>query len=209
MAVLITGAGLVGSQIARLEVERGERPVLMDIAFNNEALSSIVAVGAVRLFPGDVLNSLALARVIKEENITRIIHTAANPMLTAGAQQDPYGAVRLNIMGTANVLEAARIFKLERVVFCSSNVLQSYVDRGGDKGAGGEEFPRPTSIYASTKLTCENLGLNYTAFGVDFVAVRFAAVFGPLAGAGWWRRPLLHVSGDAAEGPGRGGIYYG
>ncbi len=178
MAILITGAGLVGSQIARLELERGEKPVLMDIAFQLPALSKIVDVNEVRLFQGDVLHPMTLARVIKEEKITRIIHTAANPLLTAGAQQNPYPAIQLNIMGTANVLEAARIFELERVVFCSSGVLYSYME---DTAEG---FPRPSTIYASTKQACENLGLNYASFGVDFVAVRFSAVFGPWSGYG-------------------------
>ena len=123
MAILITGAGLVGSQIARLELERGERPVLMDVVPQPAALAEIVDVNKVGLVKGDVLNPLDLAKVIKEEEITRVIHTAANPMLTVGAQQSPYTAIRLNIVGTVNVLEAARIFELERVVFCSSFVL--------------------------------------------------------------------------------------
>lgn len=186
MAILITGAGLVGSQIARLEIERGEHPVLMDIAFQKTTLAKIFDINRGRLFDGDVLNPLDLAKVIKEEKITRAIHTAANPMLTLGAQQKPYSAIQLNIMGTVNVLEAARIFELERVVFCSSSTLYFYVMGGEDHEANLREevYPRPTTIYCSTKQACESLGLNYRGLGVDFVAVRFSAVFGPWQGSG-------------------------
>jgi len=186
MAILITGAGLVGSQIARLELERGERPVLMDVVPQPAALAEIVDVNKVGLVKGDVLNPLDLAKVIKEEEITRVIHTAANPMLTVGAQQSPYTAIRLNIVGTVNVLEAARIFELERVVFCSSFVLYNFISGGEDRGADGKEeaYPRPSTIYASTKQACESIGLNYTWLGIDFVAVRFSAVFGPWRGLG-------------------------
>jgi nucleoside-diphosphate-sugar epimerase len=187
MAVLVIGAGLVGSQVARILVEQGERPVLMDRAPQARALSQIVDVENVILVEGDVLQPLTLSRVVREQSISEVIHLAANPMLTSGAQRDPAGAIELNIMGTVNVLEAARAFGLRRVVVASSNVLNHHI--AGGEGAGDamdeEAFPRPVSIYASCKQAIESLGLNYARwFGVDFVAVRYGAVAGPWGGAG-------------------------
>jgi nucleoside-diphosphate-sugar epimerase len=186
MAILITGSGLVGTQIARLELERGETPVLMDIAFRKATLARLVDLNRVRLFEGDILNPWSLAKVIRDEKITRVIHTAAFPLLTIGAQQKPYAAIQVNIMGTVNILEAARVFELERVVCCSSSVLYGFMMGGEDLGAEFKEeaYPRPTTIYATTKQTCENLGINYTYLGIDFVAVRFGGVFGPWEGTG-------------------------
>ena len=185
MGTLIIGCGLVGSQIARLEMDRGESPVIIDAHPRNEALKTIVEdvdSTKIKLLPGDVLNPLDLARVVKEEKIDRIIHTAANPLLTSGAQKHPYDAIKLNIMGTTNVLEAAKTFGVRRVVLTSSSVLYYYISGGSDKGKSGYEdaFPRPSTIYSSTKLACENLGMCYAdLFGFEFVAVRFTAVFGP------------------------------
>jgi nucleoside-diphosphate-sugar epimerase len=51
MTTLIIGAGLVGSQIARILVEDGERPVLMDRAHQVEALGEIVDLKRVVLAP--------------------------------------------------------------------------------------------------------------------------------------------------------------
>jgi nucleoside-diphosphate-sugar epimerase len=187
MATLVIGAGLVGSQVARLLVEQGATPVLMDSAPQREALAEILSLDRVRLIEGDVLRPFALTQAIREHDITEIVHTAANPMLTTGAQRDPFAAIQLNIMGTVNVLEAARVHKLHRVVVSSSNVLSHYIAGGEGKGDPGKEeaFPRPVTFYATTKQTIENLGLNYARWcGVDFAAVRYGAVAGPWSGRG-------------------------
>ena len=187
MTTLIIGAGLVGSQIARILVEKGERPVLMDRAPQPRALARIVDPAKVTLVEGDVLKPLALAAVLREHAVTEVVHMAANPMLTIGAQKDPLGAIELNIMGTANVLEAARVFGMRRLVVASSNVLSHHIagGEGGGDAMDEEAFPRPLSIYASCKQAVESLGLNYARwFGVDFAAVRYGAVAGPWSGAG-------------------------
>lgn len=187
MTVLLIGAGLVGSQIARILVERGERPVLMDRAPQPQALGRIVELSKVTLVEGDVLQPLSLAATLRKHGVTDVVHMAANPMLTIGAQKNPVAAIELNIMGTANVLEAARVFKLKRVVVASSNVLNHHLagGEGGGDAMDEEAFPRPLSIYASCKQAIESLGMNYARwFGVDFAAVRYGAVAGPWSGAG-------------------------
>ncbi|MBI4199410.1 MAG: NAD(P)-dependent oxidoreductase [Chloroflexi bacterium] len=192
MTVLIIGSGLVGTQIARLEVEREERPVVMELQPQRDAMAQLVDLDRIELVQGDVLDPFALARAIQEYNVTRIVHTAANPLLTAGAQRDPLPAIRLNVMGTTHVLEAARIFKMERVVFCSSSVLYSSMNPAVDSGTAytEEALPRPSTIYATTKLAAENLGLNYARwYGLDFVAVRYSAVYGPWNGRGGGGEP--------------------
>jgi nucleoside-diphosphate-sugar epimerase len=187
MTTLVIGAGLIGSQVARILVERGETPVLMDVAFQRDAIGQIVDLAKVTLIAGDVLRPLTIVDALKSHGITRIAHTAANPLLTLGAQREPYAAINLNIMGTVNVLEAARIAGLKRVVVSSSSVLNHYLDGGGDGGNFGREeaFPRPTTFYAATKQAVESLGLNYAKWcGIEFAGLRYGAVFGPWSGAG-------------------------
>ncbi len=187
MTVLVIGAGLVGSQIARILVEQGERPVLMDRAPQPKALGEIVDLAKVKIVEGDVLQPFALPQIVRAEGIKRIVHMAANPMLTIGAQKDPYAAIQLNIMGTANVLETARVLGIERVVVASSNVLNHHLT-GGDGGGDPmheEGFPRPLSIYSACKQAVESIGLNYARwYGLEFAALRYGAVAGPWGGAG-------------------------
>jgi len=187
MATLVTGAGLVGSQIARILVGAGERPVFLDLAPQLRPLADIVDVERLTIVQGDILSPMELARVIREHGITRVIHTAANPLLTMGAQRAPYAAIRVNIMGTVNVLEAARTLGLGRVVVTSSAVLSHYLTGGEDGGDAVREeaFPRPATFYAATKQAVESLSLNYARWlGVDVALVRFTAVVGPWRGSG-------------------------
>jgi nucleoside-diphosphate-sugar epimerase len=187
MTTLVIGSGLIGSQVARILVERGEKPVLMDHAAQPQAIGQIVDLAKVTLVTGDVLRPLSIVDVLRTHGITRIAHTAANPLLTLGAQKDPYSAINLNIMGTVNVLEAARITGLKRVVVSSSSVLNHYLDGGEDGGNFGKEeaFPRPTTFYSATKQAVESLGLNYAKWcGIEFAGLRYGAVFGPWSGAG-------------------------
>jgi nucleoside-diphosphate-sugar epimerase len=86
-----------------------------------------------------------------------------------------------------NVLEAARVTGLKRVVVSSSSVLNHYLDGGEDQGNFGREeaFPRPTTFYSATKQAVESLGLNYAKWcGIEFAGLRYGAVFGPWSGAG-------------------------
>ena len=187
MTTLIIGAGLVGSQVALELVAQGDRPVLMDVAPQRQALGEIVDLAAVDIVEGSVLHPMQLADIVTRHGVTRIVHTVANPMLTLGAQKNPAAAIELNIMGTVNVLEAARVHKLGRVVVSSSNVLGHFMAGGQGHGdlSKEEAHPRPTTFYAATKQAIENLGLNYASWsGVDFVAVRYGAVCGPWSGAG-------------------------
>ena len=187
MATLIIGAGLVGSQIARMLVEDGEHPVLFDRAPQRDALAEFVDPARATIIEADVLQPWSVAQAIRAHDVTAIVHMAANPMLTIGAQKEPYGSIQLNIMGTANVLEAARIMGVKRVVVASSNVLTHHIAGGEGRGdpANEEAYPRPISIYASCKQMIENMGLNYARwFGVDFVGLRYGAVAGPWGGAG-------------------------
>lgn len=187
MTTLVIGAGLIGSQVARILTEDGEKPVVMDYAPQHKALSEIVALDKITLVQGDILQPLPLMGTLKTHGITRIVHTAANPLLTLGAQRDPYASINLNIMGTVNVLEAARVLGIARVVVSSSSVLNQYMDGGDDDGVLGKEeaFPRPTTFYAATKQTVESLGLNYAKWcGIEFAGLRYGAAFGPWNGSG-------------------------
>jgi nucleoside-diphosphate-sugar epimerase len=187
MTTLVIGAGLIGSQVARILVERGEKPVLMDYAAQQRAIGEIVDLAKVTLIVSDVLRPLSIVDAVRTHGVTKIVHTAANPLLTLGAQKEPYAAINLNIMGTVNVLEAARVTGLRRVVVSSSSVLNHYLEGGADEGDFGKEeaFPRPTTFYSATKQAVESLGLNYARWcGIEFAGLRYGAVFGPWSGAG-------------------------
>jgi nucleoside-diphosphate-sugar epimerase len=187
MTILIIGAGLVGSQIAGILADEGERPLVMDRQLQRDVLAKIVDPGKIDMIEGDVLRPLTLSAALAGAGITAIVHTAAYPLLTLGAQRNPYAAIELNIMGFVNVMEAARIHGIRRVITSSSSVLNRYQSGGEDGGdlSKEEAVPRPNTFYASTKQAVESIGLNYArSFGIEFAALRYCPVAGPWSGPG-------------------------
>lgn len=189
MSTLITGAGLIGCHTARLLAERGETVTLLDLRPAHEAIGQIVTHPGVEVVTGDVTDADLLDQLIRSRSVRRIVHTAA--LLSTAIRQDPVAGVRVNVLGTTQLLELARRHHLERVVLASSTTVgySAFGDFAGS--AFPEDYPmralshRPASIYAATKLAAEHLALLYRdLYGVSTVALRFAAVVGTWSGPG-------------------------
>lgn len=188
MTVMITGAGMIGCQAAAALLEGGQNVILFDIAPAAHHVREIVDQTEVRLLSGDVRHLPEIIAAIKRHHVDRIIHTAA--ILTFGARERPYAALEVNLMGTANILEAARLSDVTHVVVSSSAAV--YMD---DQDAAtrtqpyDEDLPlrlitdRPRTVYGITKLAAEHLASYYgEAFGFETMALRFPVVFGPWRG---------------------------
>jgi UDP-glucose 4-epimerase len=179
--ILVTGgSGLVGAYAVALLLERGERPVVFDVALNERLLNAVgVDTAKVTLIRGDMMDLPAIISAIRDNECDRIIHLAA--FLGEEVQRRPYSGVRLNFMGTVNVFEAARLEKVSRVVFPSSGTV--YL---GSLGEGlskvDESIPmNPPSVYAATKASCEFMGRAYAKrYGFEFICLRYTGgLYGP------------------------------
>jgi UDP-glucose 4-epimerase len=179
--ILVTGgSGLVGAYAVQMLLERGERPVIFDVALNERLLDAVgLDPAKLTLIRGDMLDLPALISAIRDNDCDRIIHLAA--FLGEEVQRRPYSGVRLNFMGTVNVFEAARLEKVSRVVFPSSGTV--YL---GSLGEGLEKIDEsipinPPSVYAATKASCEFMGRAYAKrYGFEFVCLRYTGgLYGP------------------------------
>lgn len=179
--ILITGgSGLVGAYAVRLLLDRGERPVVFDVALNERLLQAVgVDSEKLPMVRGDMMDLPAIISALREHDCDRIIHLAA--FLGEEVQRRPYSGVNLNFMGTVNVFEAARLERIARVVFPSSGTV--YL---GSLGEGlkqiDESIPmNPPSIYAATKASCEFMGRAYAKrYGFEFVCLRYTGgLYGP------------------------------
>jgi UDP-glucose 4-epimerase len=179
--ILITGgSGLVGAYATQLLAEKGERPVIFDVAVNERLLNAIgLNASKVAMVRGDILDLPALISAIRENDCDRIIHLAA--FLGEEVQRPPYSGVRLNFMGTVNVFEAARLENVSRVIFPSSGtVYLGSVAEGLTKI--DENIPmNPPSVYAATKASCEFMGRAYAKrYGFQFICLRYVGgLYGP------------------------------
>ncbi|MEM7652688.1 MAG: NAD(P)-dependent oxidoreductase [Pseudomonadota bacterium] len=107
-----------------------------------------------------------------------IIHCGgiSGPMVSA---DDPYGIIHTNVMGTANMLEAARLLKLRRLVFLSSCRAYGHTPEGVDPVPESAALAA-TDTYGATKAACDRIVGAYAAqHGVDAVSLRIGTVYGP------------------------------
>lgn len=179
--ILVTGGtGLVGVYAVALLLEKGERPVVYDVKLNDRLLQAVgVDVKSIGLVQGDILDLPRLSSVFREHGIDRVIHLAAS--LGEEVQRQPYSGARLNVLGTLNVLEAARLEDVSRVIYGSSgSAYLGSVNKETKKI--DETIPlNPPSLYAATKASSELLGRCYAqGFGFEFVCVRYVGgLYGP------------------------------
>jgi UDP-glucose 4-epimerase len=182
MTVLVTGGmGVLGSMVTEELVDRGEQPVLYARHLDRTLLGSSL-LDQVEYVQGDVLELPALVHAIRRHRVTRIVHMAA--LLIGECQANPYRGFKVNAEGTVNVLEAARITMLERVVYTSTKSVYGAVPPPYGHPTYQplpEDGPKnPVRVYDVTKLAGEHMALNYAAtFGLDVVILRFASTFGP------------------------------
>lgn len=189
LAVLVTGAGLIGSLCARAIEREGGTAILFDIAPNEIAIRRLGFAG--RIATGDITDFEGLVALVKRDAIGAVIHTA---VAQSGAlQAAPRLAVSVNIGGTLNVLETARACGLGRVVIAGSSTV-TYASFDIIRRLGlplvPEDVPsasvsaRQTSLYAASKAACEQFAAIYAdQYGADVVVLRYAAVLGHWGGS--------------------------
>ena len=183
-AVLITGgAGFVGLNVTEALLAQGESVVI----FGREALPDAAGrafqglPGQLAVIQGDVRDDAALRAAFAAHPVDRVLPFAA---ITAGPERestDPETVLGVNVKGMIATLRAAReAGGVRRVVLPSSSAVygeSAYAVPVLDE----ETTPAvPISLYGVTKYAVERLGLRLaSAWGLDAVAARIGAVFGP------------------------------
>ncbi len=113
--------------------------------------------------PCDITDSGSVARLFESHAIDSVIHLAA--MLQSACRLNPAAATRVNVVGSANLLEAAAQSGVRRFVFGSSISVYAAAD--------------PPDLYGAGKRYIETYGLTLArANRLDFVALRIATVVG-------------------------------
>lgn len=165
MKILVTGAaGQVGTDLLPLLVERGHEVTVLDIARRPEGCPE-----AVRWVQADITGRPEVFDAVKSSRPDLVYHLAA--ILSARGEGMPHVAYRVNLDGTMNVLEAARLFDVGQVFFASTIAA---FGPGLPDPVPNEISMRPTTMYGVTKVAGELLGEYYALkFGMDFRSVRF------------------------------------
>jgi threonine 3-dehydrogenase len=179
MSTLITGGtGFLGAHLAKRLVKEGYDLVLFDITPNYKIVADIS--DRVKIVQGDLALWADVINTVKMYNIETIFHLGA--VLSAAVEARPFASFGVNFIGTLNILEAARLFNVKKIIFASSIAVY-----GPDLPQPVVEDVRlePRSLYGISKVFSELLGLYYwRRYGIDFRAVRFPSVVGPGRGPG-------------------------
>ena len=124
----------------------------------------------------DSSNWVQILEVLKKYDVDSIYHTAA--LLSKDCEESAANAFRVNIVGTVNILEAARILGVKDVIFVSSGA--TYGLKSPPRQILNDTPQNPENMYTTTKVCCERLGEQYyRQYGLNFRAIRYAMVVGP------------------------------
>jgi nucleoside-diphosphate-sugar epimerase len=175
MAILVTGGvGYIGRWLAHELLAHDIAVVAFDRQAADPAWKPALPASA-RFVAGDVTDRESMIALARSEDFNAIIHLAG--IVTMGCERDPDLGMRVNLGGTHNVLETARVAGIPRVVFASTiSVYGPNVPQPVVESAPAE----PLTWYGQSKLMAEQLGLYYQRrWRLDFRATRLAAIVGP------------------------------
>lgn len=181
MKVLVTGgAGFIGSHLVRLLLLNRYDVTVLDNVSTGTWAHLPQGKDTCTCWEMDIRDKAAREK-IEQANFDVIVHLAAQTMVDVSINDPEFDASE-NVMGTVNILEAARHSGVKRIIFAST--AAAYGDITPDRLPVREEEPlNPMSFYGLTKVTVEKyLKLYHDLYGLDYVALRFANVYGERQG---------------------------
>jgi UDP-glucose 4-epimerase len=201
MHVLVTGgAGFIGSHTVDRLLTGGHRVVVVDDLSTGRLANLARWQNESRLtvLQADITDDLAgrlAAATAGAPPIDRIVHFAAQTAVPI-SMDDPVGDIRVNVGGSAHVLEYARRNGVRKVVFASSSAVY---DDDAPVPVTEDSRARPSSPYGIDKLAVEFF-LDYYArvHGLRYTALRFMNVYGPRQDPKSWYSGVISIFLDRA-----------
>ena len=190
--ILVTGAaGFIGSAVSQKLLNNGDNVIgidnlntYYDLSLKKDRLKEInknpFSTNWI-FYECSIEEYETISKIIEENKPSIIINLAAQ----AGVRysiENPNSYINSNIVGFSNILELARNFRIEHLIYASSSSVY-----GGNKKLPFREIDpvnHPISLYAATKKTNELMANAYShLFSIPATGLRFFTVYGP------WGRP--------------------
>lgn len=174
MKILVTGgAGFIGSHVVDACLEAGHQVVIVDdlSTGKKENLNP-----KAKFYQMDILDD-KLQHLMQDEHIEVVNHHAAQIKVKASLE-DPYFDVKVNVLGSVLLLDLCRRAGVKKFIYASS---------GGAQYGEMEKNPfpetqrsRPFSVYGASKYSVELYAdVFFQNFGLEYVVLRYANVYGP------------------------------
>lgn len=180
---LVTGAkGFIGSWIVKVLIERGDRPLILDLDADSHRLRALLSeqqLESVGFIRGDVSRLEDVERAVADNGITHVIHLAALQVPFCVANP-PLGAL-VNVVGTVNVLETVKRHRdqVRKLVYASSAAVFGSEEFYGSDHIADDAVLQPATLYGVFKQCNEGTArVYYACDGISSIALRPSTVYG-------------------------------
>jgi len=173
------GSGFIGTHLIKRLIDENEIIVYDTLTRNSLKKTSFYEHKNLKLIQGDVLDKAKLEESMNSIDI--VIHLAA----IAGIDtviKNPVKTMEVNLIGTYNVLEAARKQNVSRFIdFSTSEVYGSYAyKKGEEENTSNGPVGEARWTYSASKLAAEHLSHSYhKEYGLPVISLRPFNIYGP------------------------------
>jgi nucleoside-diphosphate-sugar epimerase len=190
-SVLVTGAGgCIGSWVLAMLARAGVPAVAFDLSDDRRRPLLLMTEDELAGIPwrtGDIADTEAVAHALAQHDARAIIHLAA--LQVPFCKANPVAGAKANVVGTVNVLEAARHRGLRRVAYASSIAAHSFLPG----------TPWLATLYGAYKLCDEMIAHTYAAdWGVPSIGLRPGVVYGIARDQGLTSKTTVAILAAAA-----------
>ena len=180
MKILITGTGLIGCYTAAQLIDSGHEVVLYDLAPHANYIEKVLGKRKVTVRQGDITRIQELVDFQhycnSDQQIEMVVHTSG--LIGGVARANPYSALRTNLIGTIELLEASRRVGVKRIIYASTHGVYA-LDKIREAPFDERAQLSAESIYGATKLASEHILESFgEASGIQMVALRFTNIYG-------------------------------
>ncbi|MBZ0319421.1 MAG: SDR family oxidoreductase [Anaerolineae bacterium] len=174
VSLVTGGAGFIGSHLVEALLAEGHEVRVVDNFATGKRENLSPSINKIKLYEISITDAAALQEAM--EGVNYVFHQAAIPSVPRSVA-DPVTCHEVNVTGTFNVLNAARLAGVKRVVYAASS--SAYGDIEGDYKQE-DMAPRPLSPYGAAKLAGEYyMQVFYRVYRLETVCLRYFNVFGP------------------------------
>ncbi len=198
---LVTGAaGCIGTWVLRNLVREGVPVTAFDLDSKYQRLPLLLddqEIAKIHFIHGDISDLAAVEAALKDNHTDHIIHLAALQLPFCKA--DPVAGAKVNVVGTVNILEAAKRLGLKSLVYASSTAVYGLSEEYPDEPLAHDAPLRPRSHYGFYKQANEgNAAVFFRDDGLSSIGLRPYVVYGACRDQGMTSTPTKAILAAAA-----------
>lgn len=177
MKILVTGgAGFIGSYLCEKYTKEGQTVFCLDNFMSGNLMNvrHLLDYRNFKLIKGDIRDADLLEKIVRDIEV--IFHLAAQIHVDR-SYIEPQLTYDINVMGTQNILEAARLHDVKKVIYASTSEVYGSAQNGPIDESHPLDAVHP---YGASKIAADRMCYAYArTYGMHISILRFFNIFGP------------------------------